>query len=161
MFLPSKIGGDSNQQVCNHVIKCIDAASIKICQTIVENMESTTLVTNSSRVIVQRWYCAGPNLDRARGARLDTKEVTTHHQNQSTNTRNNPFLFPFLFFFFLFSFFLYFFSFFQVTKIFCLTTKIKGLCIQPVPTHIDKSYIRQPNAQIFKSILERLDGVYD
>jgi hypothetical protein len=35
---------------------------------------STTLVTKASSVIVQRQECAGSNLDRARGASLDTKE---------------------------------------------------------------------------------------
>jgi hypothetical protein len=35
---------------------------------------STTLVTKASSVIVQWRECAGPNLDRARGASLDTKE---------------------------------------------------------------------------------------
>ena len=45
---------------------------------------------------------ASPSLDRARGASLDTKEVTTHHRKQWRSTMDNPFSsFSYLFFFFL------------------------------------------------------------
>jgi hypothetical protein len=47
---------------------------------------STTLVIKASWIIIQRWYCAGPSLDHARDASLDTKKVTKHHPEQKGKT---------------------------------------------------------------------------
>ena len=107
---------------------------------------STTLVTKASWIIVQRWYYAGPSLDRARDASLDTKEITAHQLNSKIYTKNSPFLFLLLFFFFLF--FLLF-LFFRVTNLFrqWQQPKQKGYCIQPLPNQIDNSCFRQPDAQ--------------
>jgi hypothetical protein len=72
---------------------------------------STTLVTKASSVIVRRWECAGPHLDRARGMSLDTKESHNTPSESKQKHKEQPLSFSFSLLFFLsFLFLLLFFS---------------------------------------------------
>jgi hypothetical protein len=114
------------QHLSSHSQICGAVGGLKKTQ---ENT-STTLVTKASSVIVQQQECAGPNLDRARGASLDTKESHNTPSESKQKHKEQPLSFSFslLFFFRFFFFFCFFLLFsFQGNKIFCLTIKTKRL----------------------------------
>jgi len=83
---------------------------------------STTLVIKASWISVRRWYYAGPRLDRARDASLDTKEnhstpPKTRWNKPKINMKNSPLFFSFeSFLFSFFSFFSFFFFFWATSK---------------------------------------------
>jgi hypothetical protein len=162
MHLERSVSVLQQQHLSSHSRICGAVGRLKKTQ---ENT-STTLLTKASSVIVQRRECAGPNLDRARGASLDTKESHNTPSESKQKHKEQPLSFSFsllLFFFFrFFFFFCFFFSFlFRGIKSFVCQPKQNDYCIQPLPTQNDKSYFRQPDAQISKSILECSDEVCD
>jgi hypothetical protein len=139
----AKTGQVGNQQV-KHLERSVSvlqqqnlSSHSRICGAVgglkkTQGNTSTTLVTKASSVIVQRRECAGPNLDRARGASLDTKESHNTPSESKQKHKEQPLSFSFsllLFFSFVsFSSFVFFVLFsFQGNKIFCLTTKTKRL----------------------------------
>ena len=107
--------------------------SYRRAQINVQGSTSTTLVTKASWEIVQRWYRAGPRLDRARDASLGTNEVTIQWEEGTRTARNHsqfpPLFFSFfaLFLSFLSDFFLLFFYFAQLEQIWILTNQISKM----------------------------------